>query len=105
MSNKILEYRQIVTLERHLKVEGHLLVEKKEKITISPMTKQNSRSKVIFIHYRSIDENYHKSTEVADSEEKETETNLNESALKDFQEYWQRHWSPQLSTDMLKKVS
>ena len=103
MSNKILEYRQIVNFEHHLKVEGHLLIEKKQKVAISPLEDQD-RNQVYLIHYRSIDKNFHRVTEIVDSGEKMSETDLSDCAAKDFEEHWQRLWIPQLSPKLLEEV-
>ena len=103
MSDKILEYRQIVNFEHHLKVEGHLLIEKKQKVAISPIEDQDC-SKEFLIHYRSIDENFHRVIEIVNSGEKVSETGVSDYAVKEFEEHWQRLWIPQLSPKLLEEV-
>ena len=103
MSQKITEFHQIVTVEHHLKTNGHVLIEKKQKTIITPMTGENGRAleTIIMIHIRSLDGKSCKVTKTmtdgGEKEETTSETDLTDSELEILHENWQRFWIPQLT--------
>ena len=105
MSGKITENHRIVTFEHEMNVEGNRLVEKKQKTTIEPKDSENSGVTTILVHVRSIGERIVKVTETTHFDqcdecgapERVVETDLTELEAQEFEEDWQRLWSPTLN--------
>ena len=106
MSQKIIEFHQIVTVEHHLKTNGHTLIEKKQKTIITPMVAKDERipETIILVHIRSLDGKSCKVTETmidgVEEGERTTETDLTDSELEILHENWRRFWSPQLAHNL-----
>ena len=94
-----------------MRIEGHWLSEKKQKIAIDS---DNGSQKLILLHLRSIDDKCCKVTEtfsndhdVCDSgkarqfslylDDRKVETDMNEDEVKQFEEDWIKYWKPEIT--------
>ena len=104
MSVIITENNQIVTFEHEMNVQGNHMVEKKQKTIIEPKDSENSGVYTILVHIRSIGERIVKIIETTrenqceeQGPEKVVKTDLTELEAQEFEQDWQRLWSPTLN--------
>ena len=96
MSDKTIENHHVVTMTHELRVDGHHLIEKKQKNLIHGTGKT-----LVLVHIRSIDDKSYKVTETgADDVEfavldrsRNVETDMAEDEVKKFEEDWTNLWN------------
>ena len=86
-------------MEHEMRIKGHWLTEKKQKIAIDS---DNGSQRLILLHLRSIDDKCCKVTEkfsnghdVAD--DRKVETDMSEDEVKQFEEDWIKYWKPEIT--------
>ena len=100
---KNMENHGITTMIHQMKVNGFLLVERKQKTLINAKAPDGTPKMTIFIHIRSID-NYSYAvrdtlTEGKDEPERIVETQMTQEQVKHFEKDWNKLWNPQLKAD------
>ena len=100
----ITENNQIVTFEHEMNVLGNHMVEKKQKTIIEPKDSENSGVYTILVHNRSIGERIVKIIETTREKqceeqgpERVVKTDLTELEAQEFEQDWQRLWTPKLT--------
>ena len=102
MSEKILQnfdFNEIVISEQEMQVDGHHLIERKEKTLIYGLSK-------IITNFRKIDDKSYKITEnlmngptfgrfTTNSLDRTIETEMNTEEIKIFDENWEKLWNPE----------
>ena len=91
-----------------MRIEGHWLSEKKQKIAIDS---DNGCQRLILLHLRSIDDKCFKVTETFSNDrqfslyldDRKVETDMNEDEVKQFEEDWIKFWKPEI-TKTEKKI-
>ena len=104
MSDMITENHQIYTFEHEMNVEGNHLVEKKQKTITEPKDSENSGGTTVLVHIRSIGERIVKIIETTREKpceeqgpERVVKTDLTELEAQEFEQDWQRLWTPKLT--------
>jgi hypothetical protein len=95
---QILENHVITTMSVHeLKVNGYLLVDKKQQTLVDPKASNGSPKMTIVIHFRSIDDRSYavqwNHTEGKD-EDQIVETEMTQEEVQRFEEDWCTLWNP-----------
>ena len=103
--SRILENHGIVTLEHEMMVNGHHMVNRKQKVKTSPI---DGPKQTIMIHIRKIDDCSCITKETFTEGEAEpvrlVETDMNEDQLKEFEEHWISLWHPQVTDEFSMSV-
>jgi hypothetical protein len=98
---KNMENHGITTMVHQMKVNGFLLVERKQKTIIR--ASDGTRKMTIFIHIRSIDDYSYDVretfTEGKDEPERIVETQMTQKQVKNFEKDWSKLWKPQAKLD------
>ena len=98
---KIIENHGITTMVHQMKVNGFLLVERKQKSIIK--ASDGTPKMTIFIHIRSIDDYSYAIritlTEGKDEPERIDETQMTQEQVKNFEKDWSKLWNPQAKVD------
>ena len=97
-------------MEHEMRIEGHWLSEKKQKIAIDS---DNGSQRLILLHLRSIvyapccniddkclkvTETFSNGNKVAD--DRKVETDMNEDQVKQFEEDWIKYWRPEITSHL-----
>ena len=97
----LIENHHVVTMEHELRVDGHHLVEKKQKTLIDGKDET-------LVHIRSIDEKSYKVTEINNGEdealERQVESDMTEDEVKQFEEDWNNLWNPDITQKEIEKL-
>ena len=120
----LMEKQIVETTEQELRVDGHHLIDKKQKSfidanAIGTQIFQWERDLMFFetmvvVHIRTIDEKSYKVTEINNGEdealERQVETDMTEDEVKQFEEDWTNLWNRTLtplttSLNLIKKKS
>ena len=100
----LIENHHVFTTTHELLVDGHHLIEKKQKNLIH--TVGNDKT-LVLIHIRSIDEKSYKVTEINNGDnaapETQVETDMAEDEVKKFEEDWSSFWNPDITKNYIKK--
>ena len=104
MFHKTIENLREISMTNELQIDGHHLIEKKQKK--HQITNTNRNSKVVLVHIRSIDGKSYKVTESISAvhsalSEVETETDMTEDEVKKFKEDWKNLWNPDITKNEL----
>ena len=93
----------ITTMVHEMKVNGFLLVERKQKTIINSKASDGTPKMTIYIHIRSIDdysyavqETY---TEGKNEPDRMVETQMTQEQVKSFEDDWSKLWKPQTKAD------
>ena len=88
----LIENHHVVTMEHELRVDGHHLIEKKQKTLID-----GNDETLVLVHIRSIDEKSYKVTEINNGEDdaldRQVESDMTEDEVKKFEEDWFNMWN------------
>ena len=91
------------TLTQELLVDGHHLIEKKQKSLID-----GNDETMVLVHIRSIDEKSYKVTEINNGEdealERQVESDMTEDEVKQFEEDWTNMWNPDITQKEIEKL-
>jgi hypothetical protein len=90
----LIENDHVVTTEHELGIDGHHLIEKKEKCLID-----GNGTMLVFVHIRSIDEKSYKITLIQNGvfgSESQVESDMTEDEVKKFEEDWTNLWNPDI---------
>ena len=125
----LMEKQIVETTEQELRVDGHHLIDKKQKsfIDANAVGRQIFQSdfsshmmffdKMVMVHIRTIDEKSYKVTEMVTGDdealERQVETDMTEDEVKQFEEDWTNLWNRMLTPltaldtdlDLIKKHS
>ena len=116
----LMEKQIVETTEQELRVDGHHLIDKKQKSFIDANALGNFYEAGMFfetmvvVHIRTIDDKSYKVTEVHTGEdevfERQVETDMTEDEVKQFEEDWTNLWNRTLtpltaSLNLIKKHS
>lgn len=96
----MVENHKIVTMEHEIRVDGHYLSEKKQKIVIEFLDSEDCKLTTIVAHLRVIDDRCFKVTETFKGDEspvRTEETELTEDEIKEFEEKWLSLWNPRIT--------
>ena len=100
---KTMENHGITTMVHQMKVNGFLLVEKKQKTIINTKASDETPKMTIYIHIRSIDDYSYAVRETVTKGKNEVdqmvETQMTQEQVKSFKEDWSRLWKPQTKAD------
>ena len=100
---QILETHGIITMVHEMKVNGHHLVERKQKTNVNPEASEDTSKKTIIIHSRSIDNRYYEIqetlTEGMDEPDRVIATEMTQEEVEKFEEDWSTLWNPQAKAD------
>ena len=100
---QILETHGITTVVHEMKVNGHHLVERKQKSNVNPEASDNTPKMTIIIHSRSIDYRYYEIqetlTEGMDEPARVIATEMTQEEVEKFEEDWSTLWNPQAKAD------
>ena len=103
--DKTIENHHVVTMTHKLRVDGHHLIEKKQKDLIH--TDGNDKT-LVLVHIRSIDEKSYKVTEINNDEddalERQVESDMTEDEVKKFEEDWINLWNPDITQKEIEKL-
>ena len=103
MSDKTIENHHVVTMTHELRVDGHHLIEKKQKNLIHGTGKT-----LVLVHIRSIDDKSYKVTETNNGEDDapktQVETDMDEDEVKKFEEDWASLWNPDITKNEIEKL-
>ena len=98
---KIMENHGITTMVHQMKVNGFLLVERKQKTIIN--ASDGTPKMTILIHIRSIDDYSYAVritlTEGKDEPERIDETQMTQEQVKNFEKDWSKLWNPQAKAE------
>ena len=101
---QILETHGLITLVHEMKVNGHHLVERKQKTNVDPKASDNTPKMTISIHSRSIDDRFYDVqetlTEGMDEPDRVIETEMTQEEVETFEEDWRNLWNPQVRTNI-----
>ena len=96
---QILETHGVTTLVHEMKVNGHHLVERKQKTNVNPEAFDDAPKMTIIIHSRSIDDRCYDVqetlTEGMDEPNRVIETEMTQEEVESFEEDWSTLWNPQ----------
>ena len=99
----LIENHHVVTMEHELRVDGHHLIEKKQKTLID-----GNDEMLALVHIRSIDEKSYKVTEINNGEddalERQVESDMTEDEVKKFEEDWANLWNPDITQKEIEKL-
>ena len=99
----LIENHHVVTTEHELRVDGHHLIEKKQKSLID-----GNDETMVLVHIRSIDEKSYKVTEINNGEddalERQVESDMTEDEVKKFEEDWTNLWNPDITQKEIEKL-
>ena len=95
-----LENHHVFTTTHGLLVDGHHLVEKKQKIL------NHANGIFVLLHVRTIDDKSYKVTETNFSgvPESRVETEMAEDEVKQFEEDWASLWNPDITKNEIEKL-
>ena len=97
---KIMENHGITTMVHQMKVNGFLLVERKQKTIIK--ASDGTPKMTIFIHIRSIDDYSYAVritlTEGKDEPDRVIKTEMTQEEVEKFEEDWINMWNPEIDT-------
>ena len=100
---QILETHGVTTLVHEMKVDGHHLVERKQKTNVDPIASDDAPKMTIIIHSRSIDDRCYDVqetlTEGMDEPDQVIETKMTQEEVERFEEDWTNLWNPQAKVD------
>ena len=100
---QILETHGVTTLVHEMKVDGHHLVERKQKTNVDPKASDDAPKMIIIIHSRSIDDRCYDVqetlTEGMDEPDRVIETGMTQEEVEKFEEDWTNLWNPQAKVD------
>ena len=100
---QILETHGVTTFVHEMMVDGHHLVERKQKTNINPKATEDTPKMTIFIHSRSIDNRCYDVqetlTEGMDEPDRVIETEMTQEEVERFEEDWSTLWNPQAQAD------
>ena len=91
----LIENHHVVSMEHEMRVDGHHLMEKKQKSLVDRT--------LVLVHIRSIDEKSYKVTEINRcngedvEEEHQVESDMTEDEVKQFEEDWTNLWIPDIN--------
>ena len=101
--DKTIENHHVVTMTHELRVDGHHLIEKKQKTLID-----GNDETLVLVHIRSIDEKSYKVTEINNDEddalERQVESDMTEDEVKKFEEDWINLWNPDITQKEIEKL-
>ena len=97
------EPEKVVTTTQELWIDGHHLIEKKQKTLID-----GNDETLVLVHIRSIDEKSYKVTEINNGEddalERQVESDMTEDEVKQFEEDWTNMWNPDITQKEIEKL-
>ena len=98
----LIENHHVFTTTHELLVDGHHLIEKKQK-TLS--NADGIEKTLVLLHVRTIDDKSYKVTETNYSgvPESQVETEMAEDEVKKFEEDWSSFWNPDITKNYIKK--
>ena len=100
---QILETHGIITMVHEMKVNGHHLVERKQKTNVNPDASDNTPKMTIIMHSRSIDNRYYEIqetlTEGMDEPDRVIAIEMTQEEVEKFEEDWSTLWNPQAKAD------
>ena len=103
MSDKTIENHHVVTMTHELRIDGHHLIEKKQKNMI-----YGDGKTIVLVHIRSIDDKSYKVTETNngddDALENQVETDMAKDEVKKFEEDWINLWNPDITKNEIEKL-
>ena len=95
---QILETHGITTLVHEMKVDGHHLVERKQKTNVDPKASDDTPKMTTIIHSRSIDDRCYDVQETLaegmDEPERVIKTEMTQEEVERFEEDWSNLWNP-----------
>ena len=97
--NKTMEHHHVDTMTHELRIDGHHLIEKKQKT----LTHIDGIDKtLILVHFRSIDDKSYQVTETnyCGVPESQVETDMAEEEVKKFEEDWTNLWYPKMESSV-----
>ena len=101
----LIENHHVFTTTHELLVDGHHLIEKKQKNLIHSVGNDKT---LVLIHIRSIDEKSYKVTEINNGDnaapETQVETDMAEDEVKKFEEDWTNLWNPNITKNDSEKL-
>ena len=108
----LMEKQIVETTEQELRVDGHHLIDKKQKSFIDANALGNFYEAGMFfetmvvVHIRTIDEKSYKVTEINGYEvlERQVETDMTEDEVKQFEEDWTNMWNPDITQKEIEKL-
>ena len=102
--DKTIENHHVVTMTHELRVDGHHLIEKKQK-TLSHT--DGVEKTLILLHVRTIDDKSYRVTETnyCGVPESQVETEMAEDEVKKFEEDWTSLWNPDITKNEIEKIS
>ena len=108
----LMEKQIVETTEQELRVDGHHLIDKKQKSFIDANALGNFYEAGMFfetmvvVHIRTIDEKSYKVTEINGYEvlERQVETDMTEDEVKQFEEDWASLWNPDITKNEIEKL-
>ena len=96
----LIENHHVVSMEHEMRVDGHHLMEKKQKSLVDRT--------LVLVHIRSIDEKSYKVTEINNGEdealERQVESDMTEDEVKQFEEDWTNLWNPDITQKEIEKL-
>ena len=100
---QILETHGVTTVVHEMKVNGHHLVERKQKTNVNPEASEDKPKMTIIIHSRSIDNRCYDVqetlTEGMDEPDRVIATEMTQEEVEKFEEDWSTLWNPQAKAD------
>ena len=100
---QILETHGVTTVVHEMKVNGHHLVERKQKTNVNPEASEDKPKMTIITHSRSIDNRCYDVqetlTEGMDELDRVIETEMTPEEVETFEEDWSKLWNPQAKTN------
>ena len=99
--DKKIENHHVVTMTHELRVDGHHLIEKKQKTLIHT---DGIDETLVLVHLRSIDDKSYKVTETSGVPESQVETDMDEDEVKKFEEDWTNLWDPEITQHEIKNL-
>ena len=101
---QVLETHGVTTLVHEMKVDGHHLVERKQKTNVDPKASDDAPKMIIIIHSRSIDDRCYdvqkfwkfEEGSMADSYQV-IKTEMTQEEVEKFEEDWRNLWNPDSS--------
>jgi uncharacterized membrane protein YcaP (DUF421 family) len=100
---QILETHGVTTVVHEMKVNGHHLVERKQKTNVNPEASEDKPKMTIIIHSRSIDDRCYEVqetlTEGMDEPDRVIATEMTQEEVEKFEEDWSTLWNPQAKAD------
>ena len=100
---QILETHGVTTVVHEMKVNGHHLVERKQKTNVNPEASEDKPKMTIITHSRSIDNRCYEVqetlTEGMDEPDRVIATEMTQEEVEKFEEDWSTLWNPQAKAD------